>query len=183
MASGLTRYRVGGAWYDAGAMGSLAAELFRYHVWANRRLIGFCAGLDEAQLAQRSPRAYGSIRETLAHMVGAEGAFTKWVTGEWVDPPLEPGSSPTLAELAERAERTGAALVEAAERTPGDGVLSGPRRGVTTELPAGALFAQVLYHAGEHRAQVVAMLAEAGVRPPDLSGWRFGGDRSGDYEE
>ena len=164
-------------------MGSLAAELFRYHVWANRRLIEFCAGLDEAQLGQRSPRAYGSIRETLAHLVGAEAAFTRWVIGDWVEPPSEPGSTTTLTELAERAARTGAALVEAADGTPADRVLTGPRRGATARMPAGALFAQVLYHAGEHRAQVVAMLAEAGVRPPDLSGWRFGGDRSGDYDE
>ena len=161
----------------------MAAELFRYHAWANRRLIDFCAGLDEAQLAARSPTAYGSIRDTLTHLVGAEGSFTHAITGAWVDPPLTPGNAPTLAELAARVDRTGAALAEAARRTRPSRVLTVRRRGAPTRLPASAVFATALYHAGEHRAQVVAILCDVDIKPPDLSGWRFGGDRSGDYDE
>jgi uncharacterized damage-inducible protein DinB len=98
-------------------MAGVAAELFRYHTWANQRLIDFCAAL--------------------------------------------------LAALAGRAR---------ASR-----VLRLRRRGAERRIPAVALMAQALYHAGEHRAQVVAILYEAGVRPPDLSGWAFGGDASVDF--
>jgi uncharacterized damage-inducible protein DinB len=164
-------------------MGALAAELLRYNAWANKRLIEFCAELDEAKLAARSPTAYGSIRETLAHLVSAEGAFARWITGDWVEPPIPDDAVPPLADLAARADRLGAALGEAARTTPPDRVLTGTRRGAPAHLPAAALFATTMYHAGEHRAQVVAMLWEAGIKPPDLSGWRFGGDRSGDYDE
>jgi hypothetical protein len=55
------------------------------------------------------------------------------------------------------------------------------RRGAERPFPAAALLAQALYHAGEHRAQVVAILGELGIKPPDLSGWAFGGDASVDY--
>jgi uncharacterized damage-inducible protein DinB len=164
-------------------MGALAAELLRYNAWANRRLIDFCAELDQAQLAARLPTAYGSIHETLTHVIRAEAAFSRWITGDWVEPPIPDGVLPPLAELAARADRLGTALAEAARRTRPNKVLAGTRRGAPVRLPAAALFATAMYHAGEHRAQVVAILCEAGVKPPDLSGWRFGGDRSGDYDE
>ena len=159
----------------------MAAELFRYHAWANRRLIDFCVGLEPSRLAARSATAYGSIHETLAHLVGAEGSFVNAILGERVIPPLESAAAPTLAELAERADRTGAALAEAAARIPPDRPLTLQRRGEPRQLPAASVFATALYHAGEHRAQVVAILHQRGIRPPDLSGWAFGGDRSGDY--
>jgi uncharacterized damage-inducible protein DinB len=36
-------------------------------------------------------------------------------------------------------------------------------------------------HAAEHRAQVIALLGQLGLRPPDMSGWAYGGDHSRDY--
>jgi uncharacterized damage-inducible protein DinB len=164
-------------------MAGMAGELFRYHAWANRRLIEFCAALSEAELATRSPTAYGSIRDTLAHMVGAEGHFAYGVTGGWVDPPLEPGTTATLAELADRADRTGAALAAAADRFGPTDEVTLRRRGEERRMPAAAVLATAIYHGGEHRAQVCATLHSIGIKPPDLSGWRFGGDRSGDYDE
>src|SRR5205809_4282090 len=98
-------------------MPGLAAELFRYHTWANQRLIDFCAALPADRLASGSPTAYGTIGDTLAHLVGAEGSFTHALTGEWVDPPLERGAPLDLAELSRRAGRSGAALAAAAGRT------------------------------------------------------------------
>jgi uncharacterized damage-inducible protein DinB len=162
-------------------MASVAGELFRYHTWANQRLIDFCAALSADQLAAASPTAYGTIRDTLAHLVGAEGSFTFTLTGQWVDPPLERGAPVELAELSRRAGRTGQALAVAAARTRASRVLRLQRRGAERHIPAVALMSQALYHAGEHRAQVVAILGELGIQPPDLSGWAFGGDMSIDY--
>jgi uncharacterized damage-inducible protein DinB len=162
-------------------MAGVSEELFRYHAWANQRLIDFCAALPADQLAAGSPTAYGPIHDTLAHLVGAEGYFTFALTGQWVDPPIERGAPIELAELSRRAGRTGQALAAAAGRTRASRVLRLQRRGAERRIPAVALMAQALYHAGEHRAQVVAILGELGIRPPDLSGWAFGGDMSSDY--
>jgi len=162
-------------------MDTIAAELFRYHTWANQRLIDFCATLSADQLAIGSPTAYGTIHDTLAHLVGAEGSFTFALTGERVDPPIEGGAPIELAELSRRAGRTGAALAQAAGQVEVGQTRTVRRRGAERAIPAAALLAQALYHAGEHRAQVVAILGQLGIQPPDLSGWAFGGDRSVDY--
>lgn len=163
-------------------MAAMAAELLRYHTWANARLLAFCAELGDAALDESAPATYGTIRSTLAHLVGAEGAFLLLLTGEQPDPPLSPGDPhPPFAELLARAERSGAALQAAAARLAADQMLQIRRRGGQIHIEAGALLAQAVYHAAEHRAQVVAILGQRGIRPPDISGWAFGGDRSGDY--
>jgi uncharacterized damage-inducible protein DinB len=163
-------------------MGAMAAELLRYHAWANARLIGFCAEQPDAELDATAPATYGTIRSTLAHLVGAEGAFLVALTGEQPDPPLSPGDpAPPFDDLLGRAERSGAALQAAASRLAPDHVVRMRRRGAEIEIAASAILAQAVYHAGEHRAQVVAILDQRGIRPPDLSGWAFGGDRSRDY--
>lgn len=163
-------------------MGAVAAELLRFHAWANERLFAFCADLPDQVLDTTAPATYGTARSTLAHIVGAEASFTRGVTGDWEEPPLEPGAQPpTLDEMRRRIVRTGAAL-EAAARTLSPGQVARlRRRGQEIDFPAAALLAQAMYHAGEHRAQVVAILGQHGIQPPDLSGWAFGGDRSADH--
>lgn len=56
-------------------MSTLAAELFRHHAWATDRLIESCAGVSQDRLAADAPTAYGSITETLAHLVGSEAYY------------------------------------------------------------------------------------------------------------
>jgi uncharacterized damage-inducible protein DinB len=58
--------------YDETVRPTLAADLFRHHVWATDRLIEFCASLPAERLAVDAPTAYGSTVETLAHLVSSE---------------------------------------------------------------------------------------------------------------
>jgi uncharacterized damage-inducible protein DinB len=158
-------------------MASVAAELFGYHTWANVRLIEFCAGLDEAQLETTAPTAYGSIRDTLAHIVAGEASFVRALGGE-----LPQAAEPVgLAEIAARARCSGEALQAIAGRTRASRMLRMQRRGAERRIPAVALLAQAMNHAAEHRAQVIALLGQLGLRPPDMSGWAYGGDHSRDY--
>jgi uncharacterized damage-inducible protein DinB len=40
-------------------------------------------------------------------------------------------------------------------------------------VPAGLLLTQAINHATEHRAQVMTIMTQQGVEPPDLSGWQY----------
>ncbi len=162
-------------------MSTLAAGLFRHHAWATDRLIEFCAGLPEEPLVAAAPTAYGSAVETLAHLVSSEAYYVFALTGRWTDPLLDDDAPTTLDDLRNRARRTGDVLVELAERTKPDAVVNLPRRGEERSLPVAAVLAQALHHGATHREQVVAILSGLAIRPPDLSGWAFGGDASSDY--
>ena len=51
---------------------SLLTDAFDHHVWATVRLLDACAALDDEQLATTVPGTYGSIIETLRHLVGGD---------------------------------------------------------------------------------------------------------------
>src|SRR5436190_16597255 len=122
-------------------MAGTAAELFRYHAWANQRLIEFCRQLTDEQLAAASPSAYGSVAATLAHVVQAEGSFVLALTGVRPDPPAPAGEQTSLAELARQAGRSGEALAAAASSTRPRRVLRLRRPGGERDIPAVAVLA------------------------------------------
>lgn len=92
-------------------------ELYRHKTWATLRLIEYCQSLADEHLDATIPGTYGTIRETLRHLVGAEESYlstltrapflTKEEAAAFVLPdPLPDGPIP-LAEFAERIRRMG----------------------------------------------------------------------------
>src|SRR3954447_6220038 len=51
---------------------SLLADAFDHHVWATIQVLDVCAGLTGEQLATNVPGTYGSILDTIRHLVGAD---------------------------------------------------------------------------------------------------------------
>ena len=152
-------------------MNRILGDLFRHNRWANERLLDACAGLSQEQLNASNPGAFGTIADTLHHLVVAEGRYTAILTG--AQPNYEREEFPGFAALKERANRSGTALIEVAEREEPGRILRGVRRGEPYELPAEMLLIQAINHATEHRTNVTTILAQLGVQPPDLDGWAY----------
>jgi uncharacterized damage-inducible protein DinB len=132
-----------------------------------------------------TPGTYGTIRETLRHLVDAEEGYFSILTRErfpskagaeaFVTPPdrLPDGPVP-LDSLAERIRRMGShweALAQDAEL---------PGRDVTTtdgsHLPAAVIIAQTIQHAGDHRTHIMSILGARGLELPgrnDLDAWGY----------
>jgi uncharacterized damage-inducible protein DinB len=45
--------------------------------------------------------------------------------------------------------------------------------GTPLEVPKTIILIQVINHATEHRAQVMAILTQLGIQPPDLQSWAY----------
>lgn len=146
-------------------------ELFRHNLWANLRLIAACQALAPAHLAATAPGTYGSVYDTLQHIVACEGRYAALLTGELPLPELS--SAPDLAELAARARRTGTALLHAAREADAGQVLRGVWQGRPYALPVAVVLVQAINHGTEHRAQVAVVLSRQGVVPPELDGWAY----------
>jgi uncharacterized damage-inducible protein DinB len=147
--------------------------LFRHHRWANERLIELCAGLSDEQLDATLLGTFGSIRDTLQHIVSAERSyFSRISTGR---PYRRPADAPplTLAEMLEWARASGAGLVEWAPRVQAGDVVEIDWDGVLRDVPKTILLTQAINHATEHRAQVMAILTQLGIEPPELDSWAY----------
>src|SRR4051794_5146731 len=84
-------------------MGHGWQDLAGHHAWANAQLLVFCQGLDEPALEATVPGTYGTIIETLRHLVSSEASYLYRLTGAWPAHPWPEDGAVGLDVLAERA--------------------------------------------------------------------------------
>jgi uncharacterized damage-inducible protein DinB len=148
--------------------------LFSHNLWANLRLLERCAALSSRQLDATISGTYGSIRDTLQHIViGEQLYFSLISTGQRYDPP-EDAPPLTLAEMVESVRTTGAGLIEWAPKVQADDTAQDDYwEGTPHYAPKTIILTQVINHATEHRAQIMAILTQLGIQPPELDGWTY----------
>jgi uncharacterized damage-inducible protein DinB len=151
-------------------MNEVLLELYRHKTWATLRLIEHCQGLDAEHLDATIPGTFGTIRDTLRHIVRAEEGYFWTVTRERLSEPLPDGPIP-LGELAERIRRLGPRW-EILAQDP-----DAPSREVTTRdgwrMPGAVPMAQAIHHADDHRSHVLSILGARGLAVPDLDVWSY----------
>jgi uncharacterized damage-inducible protein DinB len=155
--------------------GSLLADAFGHHVWATLRLIDTCLALAPEQLQVGVPGTYGSILETMRHLVGADASYLFALTGGRVSAIDEEHMD--LAELRTVMERNGEAwsVLLAEDLDPEAVVVRRREDGSETHAPVGIRLAQALHHGTDHRSQVCTALTMLGVEPPAIDAWDFAG--------
>ncbi len=59
-------------------------DLYRYNDWANAKVFALCAGLSHAQLDEKREMGFGSLRNTLFHILAAEQIWLeRWQVAPW----------------------------------------------------------------------------------------------------
>jgi uncharacterized damage-inducible protein DinB len=142
-------------------------------------LIELCQDLGHEQLHATIAGTFGTIRDTLRHLVGAEEGYLSIMTRAGLSEPFHDGLVPlnefdgpvTLDELAERIRRLGPRW----EILDGDPDASS--REVTTRdgwrVPGAVPMGQAIHHADTHRSHVLSILGARGFEVPDLSVWDY----------
>ena len=107
---------------------SLLADAFGHHVWATLTLFDSLADLTPEQMETSVPGTYGSIRETVQHLVGADCSYL-FVIGGGARPRIDEETmdlAALRAELAGDVERLAAlgGAVEVTEYAAGVTVLA-----------------------------------------------------------
>ena len=156
-------------------MGHALHDLAGHNAWATAQTLEFCRGLDQQTLDATVPGTYGTIIETLRHIINAEAGYLLRLSGAWPEYPWPRDEAAGLDVLSERA----AMLASTWERFLADDVDTerpGEARGDDGELfavPAGIFITQALHHANEHRAHICTILGARGIEPPDVSAWDY----------
>jgi uncharacterized damage-inducible protein DinB len=87
------------------------------HLWNSSYATTGRINLSEDQLAAMIPGAYGTIRDTLGHIIRAEAHYLRLLTGSCPQPLFKWEDRPSLAEMTAYAAQVGEALVDMAQRT------------------------------------------------------------------
>lgn len=151
-------------------MNETLRHLYRHMTWATLQVIEFCQGLDEAHLEATVPGTYGTVRETLAHLVHAEEGYLSRIKNGPLPEPRADVQTP-LAELAARVRQMGSQWEQVAQ----DDSLPGGERTTQDGWRVLALvpMAQAIHHACEHRAHVLTILGARGMQAPDPDVWMY----------
>lgn len=152
----------------------IAEHCMEHNNWANQKLIEACSTLSDEQLgAQPVSAAYGTIRQTLIHLISAQVGYLRMLTRP-VEERREARIDLEFSHLAPAAADSGEGLLELLRK--GD-LFTEIDRIETTDgywVEPWVVLVQAVNHADEHREQVCSQMSALGLRPPALDGWNFG---------
>jgi len=155
----------------------LLETLFRHHLWANLQLLATCATLSDEQLQSTMIGVYGSLGDTLQHLVRAERSYFSRISTGQPFRPVENEAPLTFDEMAASLRFTGEGLIDWVPTVQAvDSVdIQWDNNGIqgVVQVPKAVIVTQVINHATEHRAQIMAMLTQLGIQPPDLDSWSY----------
>lgn len=147
--------------------------IFRHNLWANVQLFEVCSLLNAEQLNSTVIGVYGSIYDTLEHIASAERSYWhRLMTGKPFRSP-EGAPKPTVAELQVSIRLSGEGLIDIAPRVRAKDVVEMDWDGTPRQIPCAIILTQVINHATEHRAQIMVMLTQLGIQPPELDSWTY----------
>ena len=149
-------------------------DAFAHHVWATEQVIDACLELDPDQLATSVPGTYGSILDTIRHIVGADAAYLFVLTGGHVAQIDEDEMSLRALRAAMTGNGPAWSALLAQGRSPEEMVVRHRDDGSKSHAPLSIRLAQALHHGTDHRSQVCTALTALGVEPPEIDAWAYG---------
>jgi len=151
-----------------------AFEFLYYNRWANLKLIDSLRDLAPKQLDASLPGSYGSIYDTLHHLIRAETNYYRRLTGTRLEPPFSWDDRPSIAEIRPYAEQVSSALLEVAgELKRADRIITEEDEGEIFRYKALTLLIQIVNHGVEHRTNITTILAQQSIEAPDIAGWGY----------
>lgn len=157
--------------------------MFAYTDWANDKLVAILEKMDDADLNRKLNENSASLRDRLAHIVGAEAIWLLRWKGETPTAPPEWAPSanvPTLiGKMKEnRAERDRLMEQVTEADLPKIGTYRNLKGDVVWQIPVGQMLMHVANHATHHRGQIAMGLRQMGSTPPQMDFLFFAVDRS-----
>ena len=152
---------------------SVLTTLFAHNAWANLKLLDFCEGLSDQQLDASAIGCFGSIRDTLHHIVGAEVGYVERVNGKLPPNPLARDQFPGFAALKDAVRWASDELLQLALSARKDSSVRQRPPRLLIEYKLAGLMVQAVSHSTEHRTQISAIITQLGMEPPSMSGWDY----------
>jgi uncharacterized damage-inducible protein DinB len=152
-------------------------SLYEYNRWANGRTLDVAEKLDAAAFLKELGNSFPSVRDTLAHILGAEWIWLRRWNGESPSKLTVAAEFPTLASLRERFAAVDTerevflhSLSDAGLQYPFDykDLAGNPMR-----LPLVQSMQHVVNHGTYHRGQVTTMVRQLGGTPVSTDMSRF----------
>ncbi len=157
--------------------------LYDYGYWANKRLFGAISQLTPEQCTQPVAGSYGSIRNTMVHVMSAEAGWLDRCGGPKRGPRLNPDDFPTVGSVVQAWSRVEqnvreflASLKDEDVTRTVEYVMDGSEK---RSMPLGELMQHAANHGVHHRGQVALLLRLLGLAPGNFDLVFYYGEKRG----
>ncbi len=153
--------------------------MFEHHLWATETLIDHLEAIPRERLDEAVPGTYGSILETLTHLLEADDRYLIRLRDPSPQALDERGTVPLdqlRSELHENRRRWDQALDDLKAGTLSAAIL-GREDYPDTDPAESMLLIQAIHHGNDHRTQICSTLGALGLEVPELDGWEFWAER------
>ncbi|MGA9885006.1 MAG: DinB family protein [Candidatus Acidiferrales bacterium] len=142
--------------------------LYTFNAWANNRTLDACAALTPEQLTRDLGSSFKSVRDTLAHIYGAQWIWLERWHGRVPAGLPSAGDFPDLQTLRQRFTEMDRNLIDYSASLNADDLT----RVMSIKTSSGAVLAQPLWqmlqhvanHGTYHRGQIATMLRQLGAK-------------------
>jgi uncharacterized damage-inducible protein DinB len=147
----------------------IARQLFAYDAWANRRSLGACAALTPEQFTRDMGSSFHSVRDTLAHIVGAQFVWLERFHGR-VPPGLLPAADfPDIATLSARSNEVQQGLSDYVNQISAEDLAGSfeyrDLKGNAHRNVRWQTLQHLANHGTYHRGQITTLLRQLGAKP------------------
>jgi uncharacterized damage-inducible protein DinB len=147
----------------------LICFLFQFNQWADTRMLDTCTALTNEQFTRNLGSSFGSVRDTVTHLYGAEWVWNERFQGRSPSALLSSATFPDLASIRAKLEEMDLYYIDYVSKLTQQDL----DRIIRYKSFAGDEFSNPLWqslhhlnnHASYHRGQVVTMLRQLGVKP------------------
>ncbi len=157
--------------------------LYDYGYWANKRLFDAISQLTPEQFTQPVAGSYGSIRNTMVHVMSAEAGWLDRCGGPKRGPRLNPDDFPTVGSVVQAWSRVEqnvreflASLKDEDVTRTVEYVMDGSEK---RSMPLGELMQHAANHGVHHRGQVALLLRLLGLAPGNFDLVFYYGEKRG----
>jgi len=157
--------------------------LFEYGYWANQQLLAVLSQLTPEQFIHPVAGGYGSVRNTMVHILSAEWGWLDRCGGISRGPALNAADYPTLASVLDRWQQVENYVREFLstlrdsdlDRLVEFALAGGPKQA----MPLGHLMHHAFIHGVHHRGQLALLLRTLGYAPGSFDILLYYGSRHG----
>ena len=158
-------------------------RLHDYGHWANKKVLAVVAQLTPEQFTQSIAGSYGSVRNTLVHVLSAEWGWLDRCGGHERGPALKADDYPNVESLVEACGKVeswvSAFLSQLKDEELYRQVDFKNSRGETRSMALGELMQHAANHGVHHRGQVALLLRELGHAPGNFDLLLYDAERRG----
>jgi uncharacterized damage-inducible protein DinB len=157
--------------------------LYDYGYWANQKLFAVLSMLTAEEFTRTVAGSYGSIRNTMVHILSAEAGWLDRCGGPPRGPRLKPEDFPTVKSVEHAWHKVETQVREFLTTLNGEDLTRDVEyevaQGTKRSMPLGELMQHAAIHGAHHRGQVALLLRLLGHVPGNFDFLFYCGEKRG----